>query len=394
MDRRSVLRTMATLPLVTMGFAAAGAPAGGAKLLLVFLRGGLDTASVLVPIGADFYYEARPNIAIARPNGGAACALALDPYWGLHPALGPTLLPLWQRKELAFVAFAGTEDLSRSHFETQDSIELGQGLGAGRDYSSGFLNRLVMQLSGTRPIAFSEQLPLALRGGAVIGNYALQSATKSAVDARQRSLIAGMYAPTRFAVPVGEGFAVREEIQRDLADEMDSSARGALSAKGFERDGQRMGKLMNESFDIGFIDVGGWDTHVGQGGTKGQLANRLEELGRGLAAFAAAIGPRWRDTTVVVMSEFGRTWRENGNRGTDHGHGTAYLVLGGAVRGGRIAGEQRTISAATLFQNRDLPVLNEYRALLGALFARQFGLTRAQVAAIFPGTQPRDLELV
>ncbi len=394
MDRRTLLLSMAALPLATVRMQAIAAPASGSKFLLVFLRGGLDTASVLVPVGSEFYYRVRPGIAIARPGSQSDAALPLDSYWGLHPALGATLLPLYQQKQLAFVAFAGTDDVSRSHFETQDSIELGQGLGGARDFGSGFLNRLASAVSGVKPIAFTEQLPLCMRGSHQIGNVAMHSVAKPAIDSRQRDLIANMYAPTRFSVPVGEGFAVREEVMLDLADEMDTSGRDAMSAKGFERDAQRMGKLMSESFDLGFIDIGGWDTHVGQGAARGYLANRLDELGRGLAAFAAAMGSRWSDTTVVVLSEFGRTMRENGNHGTDHGHGTAYLVLGGAVRGGRIAGEQREVSEAGLFQNRDLPVLNEYRGLLGGLFARLYGLGTKDIEHVFPGVSARDLQLV
>ena len=402
MQRRTVLRGLAALPLVTHGFGAWAAPAAGGKFLLVFLRGGLDTASLLVPVQSDFYYRARPDIAIARPGSQADAALPLDGTWGLHPALAGTLLPIYQRKELAFVPFAGTDDVSRSHFETQDTIELGQPLGGKRDFGSGFLNRMVEVLGGRAvsasgplsPIAFTDQLPLVMRGTQQIGSVALQSVGKNAIDPRQRNLIAAMYAPTRLAVPVDEGFAVREEIMKDLADEMDSASRGAITTKGFERDAQRMGKLMSEKFDLGFIDVGGWDTHVGQGAAKGYLATRLEELGRGLAAFATTMGPAWRDTSVVVLSEFGRTMRQNGNRGTDHGHGTAYMVLGGAVRGGRVAGEQQAITEASLFQNRDLPVLNEYRGVLGALLARQYGLSARDLDRIFPGARPRDLQLV
>lgn len=394
MDRRQALGCLAGLPLATLRMQAVAAPAGGAKFLLVFLRGGLDTMSLLVPAGSEFYYRVRPGIAIARPGTQADAALALDAYWSLHPALRETLLPMYQRRELAFVPFAGTEDVSRSHFETQDTVELGQPLGGARDFGSGFLNRLAGAVAGVNPISFTDQLPLAMRGAQRIGNVALQSVGRPALDARQRDLIASMYAPTRFSVPVGEGFAVREEIMRDLADEMDESGRGATTAKGFERDAQRMGKLMSERFDLAFIDVGGWDTHVGQGAGTGYLANRLEELGRGLAAFAAAIGPRWRDTTVVVITEFGRTMRENGNHGTDHGHGATYLVLGGAVRGGRVAGEQRDIAESNLFQNRDLPVLNEYRTVLGGIFARQFGLGAADLERVFPGARARDLQLV
>ncbi len=393
MDRRKALSALAAVPLLATRLQALAAPAAGSKLLVVFLRGGLDTASVLVPVGSDFYYRVRPNIAIARP-GTPDGALPLDADWGLHPALGGTLAPLYERKQLAFVAFAGTEDTTRSHFETQDSIELGQPLGGTRDFGSGFVNRLAAVLTGIRPIAFTEQLPLAMRGPLQIGNVALPSVAKPALDARQRDLIAAMYAPTRFSVPVGAGFAVREEVQRDLADEMDTSGRGAITSNGFERDARRMAKLLRESFDLGFVDVGGWDTHVGQGAATGNLAGRLAEFGRALAAFASEMGPRWTDTTVVVLSEFGRTMRENGNHGTDHGHGTAYLVLGGAINGGRIVGEQRSITEAGLFQNRDLPVLNEYRAVLGAIFARQFGLKPKQLEQVFASVQPRDLGLI
>ncbi len=394
MNRRQALRIFAALPLVTGRLQVFAAPASGCKFLLVFLRGGLDTASVVVPVGSEFYYRVRPNIAIAPPGSQPDAALALDGYWGLHPTMRETLMPLYEQKQAAFVVFAGTDDLSRSHFETQDSIELGQGLGGGRDFGSGFLNRLAATVGSINAISFTEQLPLCMRGEYRIGNIALQTVTKSALDSRQRDLIARMYASTRFSVPVGEGFAVREEIVRDLADEMDTAGRGAASAKGFERDAQRVGKLMSESFDLGFIDVGGWDTHVGQGAAKGYLANRLDELGRGLAAFATAMGSRWRDTTVVVLSEFGRTIRENGNRGTDHGHGTTYLVLGGSVRGGRIAGEQQQITEAGLFQNRDLAVLNEYRGVLGGLFARLYGLRQDQLDRVFPGANARDLQLL
>jgi uncharacterized protein (DUF1501 family) len=175
---------------------------------------------------------------------------------------------------------------------------------------------------------------------------------------------------------------------------MNDSGRGALQTKGFELEARRIGRLMVDHFDLGFLDVGGWDTHVGQGAATGYLANRLEELGRGLTALADEMGARWHDTVVVVISEFGRTFRENGNRGTDHGHGTTYLVLGGAVRGGRICGDQRPIEESTLFQNRDLPVLNEYRAVFGGVFARLYGFGPAEVEAIFPGARGRDIGLL
>ena len=180
----------------------------------------------------------------------------------------------------------------------------------------------------------------------------------------------------------------------DMAGEMEAASRNAIAAKGFELEARRIARLMKDKYNIGFVDVGGWDTHVGQGGATGYLAGRLGELGRGLAAFAQEMGSGWHDTVVVVVSEFGRTFRENGNRGTDHGHGSTYWVLGGAIAGGRIAGEQNRIEQATLFQNRDLPVLNEYRAVFGGLFARMYGLNGTQLERIFAGAKPRDIGLV
>jgi uncharacterized protein (DUF1501 family) len=157
---------------------------------------------------------------------------------------------------------------------------------------------------------------------------------------------------------------------------------------------RRIAKLMKARYNLGFVDVGGWDTHVAQGGATGQLASRFEELGRGLVAYAQEMGTRWRETTVVVVSEFGRTFRQNGNNGTDHGHGSVYWVLGGGLLGGQVAGEQMTVTPANLFQNRDYPVLNEYRSLLGGLLARQFGLSPGQLAGVFPGSQAKDLGLL
>ena len=369
-------------------------PATGTRFLLVFMRGGYDAANVLVPVSSSFYYESRPNIAIRKPGSGPDAALTLNADWGLHPALRDTVMPLYRNGQAAFIPFAGTEDLTRSHFETQDSIELGQVLGGGRNFQSGFLNRLVSVLNGARSISFTDQLPVVFRGDVQVANMALKSLGKPSVDARQSSLIAEMYKNTALGPQVSEGFAVRDEVMRDMSAEMEAANRGAITSKGFELEARRIAKLMRDQFNVGFVDVGGWDTHVGEGGASGYLAGRIEELGRGIAAYAEELGPSWRDTVVVVISEFGRTFRENGNRGTDHGHGSVYWVLGGAVRGGEIRGEQVSVRQSTLLQNRDYPVINEYRALLGGLFARIYGLNNHGLERIFPGTKPRDLGLV
>ena len=371
-----------------------GAKPGSARFLLVFLRGGYDAASLLVPVSSNFYYESRTDIAIARPSAELSSALPLTADWGLHPALRESMYPLYQRGELAFVPFAGTDDHSRSHFETQDSIELGQSLQGHRDFNSGFMNRLAEVLHGSTPMAFTDQLPTTFKGAVNVPNTGLKSLAKPSVDARQSELIASMYKGTPLAGAVQEGFAVRAEVMRELSSEMDAANRNAITAKGFELEARRIARLMRESYSLGFVDVGGWDTHVGQGGATGYLANRLDELGHGLAAFAQEMGDSWKNTTVVVVSEFGRTFRQNGNRGTDHGHGSVYWVLGGSVHGGRIAGEQVAVERKMLFEDRDYQVLNDYRALLGGLLARQYGLGASQLERVFPGVAARDLALL
>ena len=395
MERRTLLKSLAALPAATMAGKLWAAPAGKTRLLFVFMRGGYDATNLLVPISSQFYYKARPNIAVPRPGNDLNSALPINADWGLHPALRDTIYPLFTAGQAAFVPFAGTEDISRSHFETQDSIELGQALDHTRDYRSGFLNRLAATLNADRAsaIAFTDQLPLIMQGGAQLPNMALRSIGKPAVDARQARMIASMYDDTALARQVRDGFVVRDDVMKEMIGEMDAANRNAITAKGFELEARRIAKLMKDKYNIGFVDDGGWDTHVGQGGATGYLAGRFEELGRGLAAYAKEMGPDWKDTVVVVVSEFGRTFRENGNRGTDHGHGSVYWVLGGGVAGGQVRGEQIRLEQNTLFQNRDYPVLNEYRAMLGGLFARMYGLDAGQVERIF-GVKGRDMGLV
>ncbi len=399
--------------IVSQVFAAPGA--ADAKFLLVFLRGGYDAANVVIPVGSDFYYESRPTIAIPRPdpsNPQSALPLGTDPrpVWGLHPALKDSMLPLWQKGQLAFVPFAGTDDLTRSHFETQDSVEIGMPVaspsdkGPGpRSYGSGFLNRLAGALDGAAaPVSFTDGLPTVMTGDMVVPNVSLKGTGRPAFDDRQMGLLAGMYAGTRFEPLIAEGFDLRKTVaQQDqmmaaggMNGEMQAANRNAITARGFELEARRMAGLMKDKFNVAFIDVGGWDTHVNQGNAQGQLASLLTSLGQGLAGFAEQMGSAWSSTIVVVISEFGRTFRENGTRGTDHGHGSVYWVLGGALQGGRFAGDQIDVSQKTLNQNRDWPVMTEYRALLGGVFKRMFSLDGPRLEHVFPNSVPRDLSLL
>ena len=375
------------------------APASGPRFLLVFLRGGYDSTNFLIPYSSDFYYESRPNIAIARPDpASATAALALNADWALAPAVRETIGALYLERQAAFIPFAGTDDLSRSHFETQDSIELGQPSGSARDYRSGFLGRLAQTLGATAPqadpIAFTDALPLAFEGAATVPNLSLKNVGKPPFDERQTRILSEMYAGHHLETAVRDGLDLRQEVAQKIAKEMLAADRSAVNTKGFELEAERMARLMRDKYRLGFVDVGGWDTHVGEGAAQGTLAGNLASLGRGLQVFAQTLGAEWSNTVVVVLSEFGRTFRENGNRGTDHGHGSVYWVLGGSVRGGVVAGEQRSVNRANLLQDRDFPVLNDYRAVLGGLFRTLWGLSAVQCDAVFPSVRPLDLKLV
>jgi uncharacterized protein (DUF1501 family) len=401
MHRRQILKAGAAALLCAPVLSGRlfAAPAASPRFLLVFLRGGYDAANLLIPYSSSYYYEARPNIAVTRPDPAVATgALALDADWALAPAVRDTIGTLYQQRQVAFIPFAGTDDTSRSHFETQDGIELGQPTSGTRNYRSGFLSRLAETLgngsAASLPIAFTDALPLAFEGTTTVPNISLKNVAKPAFDDRQSRILDDMYAGHRLETSVREGLELRQEVAQEMAQEMTAANRGAINSKGFELEAERMGRLMRDKYRIGFIDVGGWDTHVNQGAAQGALASNLTNLGRGLAVFSQTLGADWNNTVVVVVSEFGRTFRENGNRGTDHGHGSVYWVMGGSIRGGAIVGEQKSINRATLFQDRDYPVLNDYRGVLAGLYRAMWGLSQDQCARVFPTFAPIDLKLV
>jgi uncharacterized protein (DUF1501 family) len=401
MDRRQFVRAGVGGALALAWARLWAAPAAGStKLLVVMLRGAYDGASLLVPYSSEFYYRVRPGIAVPRPDSGApGAAIRLDADWALNAAAKDTLHPLHARKEVAFVPFCGSSDTSRSHFQAQDLMEMGQSEGGTPDYSSGFLNRLVQAL-GDDPrsggVAFTNNLTLAFKGAIPVPNVSLRGGARNPLPQGEGERIAAMYEGTPLAAVAAAGIETRREVSQQLATEMAESARGAGPAQGFEARARVIGKLMRgkKAYSIGFVDVGGWDTHVNQGAVQGVLATNLEGLTRGLAAFGEEMGALWKSTVVVVMSEFGRTARENGNRGTDHGHGSTLWVLGGGIAGGKIAGTQGPVDEAHLYQNRDFPVLNDYRSVLAHLFGRMYGLDEARIERVLPGGSPQNFGLI
>ncbi len=365
-------------------------PARRRVLVCLFQRGAVDGLSMVVPHGDRSYYHERPRIAIPADQ-----VADLDGHFGLHPALAG-LMPMWRQGVLAPVVAVGSPDLTRSHFDAQDYME--SGTPGVKNTSDGWLNRCAQHAAEHRntpfrSVAFGPQLPRILSGSA------------------PALAVSDLHA---FGIRAG-GAAARDRLTRAFEELYEESATGIVAssaAEGFEAvqtlrriqlDAYRpehgaeypQGKLGSALLqiaqlikaDVGlehaFADAGGWDTHIAQGAGEGQLATRLRELGDALAAFALDLGDRMSDVVVLTMSEFGRTVAENGSIGTDHGHGTAMFVMGGGVRGGRVAGRWPGLEPAQRFEGRDLAVTTDFRDLFGEILVRHTGV--ADLAAVFPG---------
>jgi len=408
MDRRVFVRSGA-LALVALGldpifltraaYAARRAVGAGDRrnaLICVFQRGAVDGLNMIVPHGDPHYYRERARIAVPPP-GRERGALDLDGHFGLHPALAP-LLPLYRAGALAAVHAVGSPDPTRSHFDAQDYMETGT---PGRKSTAdGWLNRQLAHAAEHRDtpfrgVAIGPQLPLALRGSAptlaVENLQAFGLRGRPAVRDRLERAFEEMYAGAAtglVATSSEEAFeAVRQLRAADLS-RYEAAPSVSYPRSPFGQAMRQLAQLIKADLglEIGFADLGGWDTHVNQGASDGQLAARLRDLADGLNAFAADLGERLADVVVLTMSEFGRTIAENGNGGTDHGHGTAMLVLGGPTRGGRVLGRWPTLDPAARFEGRDLAVTTDFRSLFGEILAGHLGAT--DLETVFPGYRP------
>ncbi|MGB9429103.1 MAG: DUF1501 domain-containing protein [Gammaproteobacteria bacterium] len=398
MDRREFLRNAllasgaSLLTLGTRGWAArlSDTLGGNRRLIVVFMRGAVDGLNVVVPYAEDRYYEARPSIAIPKV-GHANGVNDLDGYFGLHPALA-SVLPLWQNKSMAFVQASGSPDPNRSHFEAQAYMETGTpGVGSTPD---GWMNRLLGTLPGphvpTEALSLGPTVPRIFSGPNTVSNLPLgrNAAHPMPLD-RPRiadafdALYQGNTAVDR---AFAEGQQARGQLMSDLQKDMNDSYNGAPPAIGFANDTQRLARLMagDSSIRLAFLSVGGWDTHVGEGSAQGQLANHLQALGEGLAALVQGLGNTYNDTAILIMSEFGRTFRENGNAGTDHGHGNVMWLLGGKVNGGKVYGEWPGLADDQLYQNRDLAITTDFRQVIATVLTRQLHLPDASLTGVFP----------
>ena len=364
-------------------------------LVAIFQRGAADGLNIVVPFAEKRYYEMRPSISIAAPGSNnmqnpgpfGGPAIDLDGRFGLNPVLD-SLKPFWDKRQLAIVEATGSPDPSRSHFDAQDYMESGT---PGKASSDGWLNRALPaatpETSPLRAIAMGSQLPHTLRGdrAAIAVNNAQ---TFQLGNQDTASILENMYSAThdaRLGQPGKDAFAAMKMIQT-VNKQQYNPAPGVQYQQGGElgRNLQQVARLIkaNVGVEATFAEVDGWDHH---GNEANQLSSMLRQFGTALAAFCTDMGDRMEDIVLVTMSEFGRTAEENGNGGTDHGHGNVMMVLGGSVAGGKIYGNWPGLERDQLNEGRDLAVTTDFRAVLSELVGGQLG--QKDLSRVFPGYQ-------
>jgi len=380
------------LPNVFVKMANAATTKGKKVLVAVFQRGAVDGLNVVVPYGENEYYAARSSIAIPRPGSGEGAALDLDGFFGAHPSLA-SLMPYFKDRSAAFVHAVGSPDATRSHFDAQDFME--SGTPGVKSTEDGFLSRALVgkktaASSPLRAVALSPALPRILSGtaGAVSMTNVAQFGIRGGAESGQLTAsFESMYAE---AVSGALGGTAKESFEaarilKSADPQKLQPENGAMYPNGPLANALRQIAQLIKSdvgLEVAFADVGGWDTPAGEGGTQGQLANNLRQFSDSIAAFARDLGSRMGDVVLVTMSEFGRTVRENGNRGTDHGHANFMLVVGGGVKGGKVYGKWPGLSSQQLYENRDLAITTDFRDVFGELLTKQLGVT--SLKAVFP----------
>src|SRR2546425_3466360 len=401
-SRRIFLKNGA-FALVSVGFApsflartafAQGRSARAKQLVAIFQRGASDGLNVVVPFGEAEYYKARPSIAIQQPGTAENAALDLDGFFGFNPRLQP-LKPLWDRRDLAIVHACGSPDATRSHFDAQDYME--SGTPGVKSTEDGWLNRYlqarrVEAATPFRAVALTSQLPRMLAG--VAPALAVNQIGQFGIRAGQASDMVGAsfeaeYAAAADRVLNGTGREAFDAIKMlKVADptKYQPERNADYPRSPFGQALRQIAQLTkaNVGLEVAFADIGGWDTHVNQGAGQGQLGNRLEDFARAIAALVTDLGDRLEDTGVLTMSEFGRAVNENGNRGTDHGHGNAMMVIGGGVRGGHVYGKWPGLATERRYEGRDLAVTTDFRDVFGEVVVRHLGVQDAK--PIFPGS--------
>ena len=362
------------------------------RLIVIFLRGGVDGLNVVVPYREPIYYEARPTIAIAPPSKKEG-VLNLDRRFGLNPALAE-IMPLWKQGSLAFIHGSGSPDSTRSHFDAQDYIESGTpGI---KNTQEGWMNRLLAILPKDRPtqaVNVGNTTPRILQGTMPVAHLpgGKQATRPMALDRpRIHAAFERLYGGNDpLSLAYQEGDEARRIILEELNTEMMNANRGAASPGNFAKDASKLAQLMvgDGRTQLGFMALGGWDTHVNE---TNQLNRNLKSLAAGLKALTGGLGNLYQHTAIAVISEFGRTVAENGNGGTDHGHGNVMWVLGGSVRGGKVYGQWPGLEKEELFEGRDLAVTTDFREAIASLLVQHLQVSSADLREIFPGYVPQN----
>jgi uncharacterized protein (DUF1501 family) len=363
-------------------------------LIAIFQRGAVDGLNMVVPFGESNYYSVRPGIGIPKPAGGnAESAINLDGFFGLHPQL-TAFKPLWDSKRLAIVHAAGSPDNTRSHFDAQDYMESATpGLKATRD---GWLNRYLQfkddpDHSLFRAVAITKTMPRVLQGPApavAMSSIAEFGIRDGKASAEMQNGFEAMYARKVNDSLVDMGRETFEAVNflKQANPAQYKPENGAQYPRNpFGNSLLQIAQLIKADvgLEVAFTDIGGWDTHVNQGDSRGQLANLLGQFSSAIAALYQDLGQRMDDVVILTMSEFGRTVRENGNRGTDHGHANAMFVMGNSVHGGKVYGRWPGLSEDKLYEGRDLALTTDFRDVFGEIAARHLGTK--DTGAIFPG---------
>src|SRR6266699_5673647 len=339
-------------------------------LIAIFQRGAVDGLNVVGTYGEHSYYDLRPSIAIPKPNGSAEAAINLDGFFGLHPAMAP-FKPLWDSKRLAIVHASGSPDNTRSHFDAQDYME--SATPGVKSTVDGWLNRYLQakadpQKSLFRAVSMTQNMPRAMQGKAstlAISNLADFNIRAGQSSATVQGGFEAMYDDKLVNDALhGTGKETFEAINylKQVNPAQYKAENGAAYPQTpFGNSLRQIAQLIKAGvgLEVAFADIGGWDTHVNEGNSRGQLALRLQDFSGGIAALATDLGQRMDDVVVLTMSEFGRTAKENGNRGTDHGHANAMFVVGNSVRGGKVYGDWPGLKGDQLYEGRDLALTTD-----------------------------------
>jgi uncharacterized protein (DUF1501 family) len=389
MTSRRVFVKNGAFALVSLGFApsflartafAAGATGRSKRLIAIFQRGAVDGLSVIVPFGDKEYYRARPSIAIERPGAANDAAVDLDGFFGFNPRLRP-LKQFWDARQLAIVHACGSPDNTRSHFDAQDYMETATpGVKSTPD---GWLNRYLQvrrleEATPFRAVSLTQQLPRVLQGTAPA--LAVNQLGQFGIRGGQGNEMVAASFEAQFA---GAADQVLNNTGREAFDAIRMlkgvNPAGYRPERGADYPRTAFGQALQQIAQLSKADVGLE--------AQGQLATRLDDFSRGLAALVTDLGDRMEDTVVLTMSEFGRAVSENGNRGTDHGHGNAMIAIGGGIQGGRVYGKWPGLAAGQRYEGRDLAVTTDFRDVFGEIVVRHLGVSDTR--SIFPGYDVR-----